>query len=280
MNNNTIYTLGKDITDPNKTLLITGKLLEISTCPTIDLVDPNHAKKGFIVDRFILEDIEDRDGNKDYYGVKIIFIDGPMPNQYIFGKGQVVFYKSSTTEHREKESKVMVFLDKDNLRNYITEKVENGELIKHNLENGKLESINRFKDSVLDGIQEYFHEDGTTKAKIDNYVNGVLEGESLEYYPEGTIYMKTFYKNGKVNGKREKFYGNEKLWFVDTMVDDLRQGLLTVWNESGKLWLTAEYKDNIYHGILKEWNEQEQLVREEVYVDGQVDTSQSKYYKQ
>lgn len=279
MNNNTIYTLGKALEDPNKTLIITGKLLEVSEQPKVDLEDPNHTKKGYIVDKFLLEDIEDRDGSRDYEGVKIIFIDGPMPNQYIFGKGQIVFYKSSAPEHREKESKIMVFLEKEHLRTYITEKIESGELVKHNLENGNLESINRFTDYALDGIQEYYHEDGVTLAKRENYVNGVLEGESLEYYPEGTLYLKTLYVNGKANGDREKRYTDGKIWFKDTMINDVRQGLLTVWNESGKLWLKADYKDGVYHGNLVEWDEQERVVREEVYVEGTADVANSKYYR-
>ncbi|HSX12252.1 MAG TPA: hypothetical protein VLF61_02050 [Rhabdochlamydiaceae bacterium] len=81
---------------------------------------------------------------------------------------------------------------------------------------GKLYCLERFKNNLSHGKQEYFYEDGTLKTLL-HYKGGELHGEARLFWPQGTPKRFCCYENGK------------------------KIGFDRIWDETGKLIQEEEY---------------------------------------
>ena len=71
--------------------------------------------------------------------------------------------------------------------------------IKKYFDDGTLKSVERYIDTIKNGLSEYYFQNGKL-AKSFNYINGEREGEYKTYYENGNVYKKGYYKNGKLDG--------------------------------------------------------------------------------
>ena len=65
--------------------------------------------------------------------------------------------------------------------------------------NGKKQGDGILKEGLLEGLRTVYYLDGTT-SYFRNYINGVENGESKEYFQNGRIHQEGVFKNGKRNG--------------------------------------------------------------------------------
>ncbi len=93
-------------------------------------------------------------------------------------------------------------------------------------------------------MREYFYEEGRPKT-IEPYSEGVLHGEVLLYWPNGTLKRKCSFHH------------------------HLRHGLDQIWNEQGILVDEGTYERGKPTGAHRRWNDQGRLIEEISYLDEQ-----------
>ena len=82
----------------------------------------------------------------------------------------------------------------------------------------------------------------TNKAAIvENFKNGVRDGELRRYYLNGNLLMKLYFKDGNVEGPWEDYYPNGKLLMSGQMKENKEVGNWKYYDESGKLLGEAPY---------------------------------------
>lgn len=122
------------------------------------------------------------------------------------------------------------------------------------------------KNGVKDGIWTQFHPDGNKIMTLTSYVDGVLNGPTIEFDTRAQIQnIKTYannklnglsatykfgkavtelpYKNGQLDG-RFKEYLNGKLQRQIDYVDGKKNGLVTYFDEEGNKTVEYEYKND------------------------------------
>ncbi len=82
----------------------------------------------------------------------------------------------------------------------------------------------------------------TNKAAIvENFKNGVRDGELRRYYLNGNLLMKLYFKDGNVEGPWEDYYPNGKLLMSGQMKANKEVGNWKYYDENGNLLGEAPY---------------------------------------
>ena len=82
----------------------------------------------------------------------------------------------------------------------------------------------------------------TNKAAIvENFKNGVRDGELRRYYLNGNLLMKLYFKDGNVEGPWEDYYPNGKLLMSGQMKENKEVGNWKYYDENGNLLGEAPY---------------------------------------
>ena len=76
-----------------------------------------------------------------------------------------------------------------------------------------------------------------------NIKNGRKNGEWLYYYPNGQLINKEIYKDGKLDGLREKYYENGQFKMKGNLKFGWQDGLWEYFNEDGSLLRTETLKE-------------------------------------
>jgi hypothetical protein len=106
-----------------------------------------------------------------------------------------------------------------------------------------IHAILRFKNGLQQGEQEYFYDDQTPKTIIENYTNGLLDGDVFLFHRNGLLARKLHYQAGK------------------------RDGTESLWNERGILVMEANFSNGNPVGISKVWSAEGKLIQEIFYND-------------
>ena len=82
----------------------------------------------------------------------------------------------------------------------------------------------------------------TNKAAIvENFKNGVRDGELKRYYLNGNLLMRLYFEAGKVEGPWEDYYPNGKLLMSGQMKANKEVGNWKYYDENGNLLGEAPY---------------------------------------
>ena len=68
-----------------------------------------------------------------------------------------------------------------------------------------------------------------------NYVNGLKEGQEIEYYDNGQINCIRHYKKGKLDGELKEYYYDGTLEMIENYDNDCREGEARYYNKNGEL---------------------------------------------
>ena len=123
--------------------------------------------------------------------------------------------------------------------------------------------------------------------KSGNLIDGKREGPWREYWDNGQLADKEFFKNGVRTGVWEGYWENGQLWNLGVYQNGLRDGVWafyysdgTVWSKgtfkmgkrtgfwveyfkNGKLWNKGSYKDGEREGLWVEYNDHGGYLKEE-----------------
>jgi antitoxin component YwqK of YwqJK toxin-antitoxin module len=121
------------------------------------------------------------------------------------------------------------------------------------------------------GILEiYYIKTKTIECKI-RYKNGKLDGLHERWYGDGKMRSKETYKNGKLNGSYEAWYSNGILLSKRTYINDREEGLSERWYDNGQLWKKVNYKNGKQDGLSERWYENGKPHQKVNYKNGKQD---------
>ena len=122
--------------------------------------------------------------------------------------------------------------------------------------NGQLQERTNYKDGELDGLWEYFYENGELKTKRTfKLISGRVKVHGLyeEYHENGQLQERTNYKDGELDGLWEYFYENGELKTKRTfkLISGRVKvhGLYEEYHENGQLQERTNYKDGELDGL-------------------------------
>ncbi len=85
------------------------------------------------------------------------------------------------------------------------------------------------------------------------YVEGLLDGAWVSYFPDGKVKTKRMYSEGEKHGQHLGYYANGQLRFSYYFERGLSQGNHKSWYASGQLSAEMNYKDGYELGAQKVW---------------------------
>lgn len=122
---------------------------------------------------------------------------------------------------------------------------------------------------IYDGKIKHWHENGKLKS-IDNYRNGLREGFQYSWYSDGALMSKTYYICGKTYGYKKEWFSNGQLKSIQYYMNDMSHGIAKTFHLSGKLASKCHFKLGDLHGILEYWDADGKLKYRSTYVDGDI----------
>ncbi len=122
-------------------------------------------------------------------------------------------------------------------------------------ENEEILAQGKFINQLKDSTWNIYSPSGKISI-IENYTNGILNGERLVFYPLGNsitkknqVSQKQYYLNGKLNGKQVEYFDNGKTWRESNYQNGIKEGEELTYNPYGYL----EIRDFYVHGDKNGW---------------------------
>lgn len=88
---------------------------------------------------------------------------------------------------------------------------------------GHRKSVVHYVDGILEGEFVNYRTDGSVEER-GNYVNGRNEGEDLEYFPSGRIAKRSHYEGNRINGEVTEYSEDGTVNRVSTFANGLEDG--------------------------------------------------------
>ena len=125
-----------------------------------------------------------------------------------------------------------------------------------------------FRKNKMNGLLYSLNTTKTDTLFSENYINGILDGVSKKWYPNGQLMEVRIYKLGQKNGKQVAYFENGKVKFDFTAKLDQYEGELKEWNNDGNLIHFATYKNGQEEGTQKMWYDNGKIRANYVMVNG------------
>lgn len=101
-----------------------------------------------------------------------------------------------------------------------------------------------YSKNIRNGKSVNFYPDGTVAERI-NFVNNKRQGEWLQYYPDGKTFLKSYYKDGLLNGTMEVWFESGILQVAGNYKNNMREGHWHFFDANGKLKYELDYVNGI-----------------------------------
>ncbi len=133
-------------------------------------------------------------------------------------------------------------------------------IIAHNISyytNGKLLAQGKYINQKKDSIWRYYlNEESNPCISSETFVNGVLNGESITYYPEtGKEAEIVFFKNDKKDGSLLKYFPDGNIMTKSYYKDGSPDGNFVHYHPNGSEQIVGKYQDGIQVGEWKFYDE-------------------------
>ncbi|WP_338955712.1 toxin-antitoxin system YwqK family antitoxin [Fusobacterium nucleatum] len=133
------------------------------------------------------------------------------------------------------------------------------------------------KNGLLDGESRQYYEEGDIKS-ISPFKNNVADGVFISYYQNGNIKEKHIYKNGNKEGEGIFYYENGKLEEKYFMKNGKLDGEAINYFEDGKIRNKSIFKDGVLleeevyqdNEIIKNTFKNEEIVQQDIYFKNKV----------
>lgn len=141
--------------------------------------------------------------------------------------------------------------------------------------NGFISSRGRYINQKKEGKWKFYSatEEGYLICE-ENYSGNKKEGESVKYYPDGTLAERVIYKNDLREGEWLRFHPNGKPLLRAYLKNDRRNGRYEVWYDDGIPEISGFYKENLREGTWFFYNNNGTIRYKIEYVAGHTDDNQ------
>jgi antitoxin component YwqK of YwqJK toxin-antitoxin module len=119
-------------------------------------------------------------------------------------------------------------------------------------ENGSISTKINYVNNIMEGLCETYYPNDEITGKptllASRYYmkNNKIDGLRIEYYPNGNLWLKCYYKNGVKDGIFEEYYENEDgsesiLWHSGFYIDGIRSGLYQTFDINSNIIESKNY---------------------------------------
>ena len=160
--------------------------------------------------------------------------------------------------------------------------------------NSKIKSIGYWKNALLDSSWVFYDSSGQITL-LENYKKNLKNGFSYEYDISGFTIRKTFYKDGKKEGKEVLYYkGTQQVKIENSYKKNIKDGVSKEFDNNGNILLIKQYdmgvvnkkeeinrfdSDGKKDGVWKEYYENGKIKLEHTFFHGEKDGISKKYDK-
>lgn len=164
---------------------------------------------------------------------------------------KVIFYEPTPNSDKETPVKEIIY-------------AKDGRMVSENdLTKKELSS----KDFVRHG-PSITYDDRNHIQSIKYYNLGVLNGDSKEFYKNGTLKKRVHYKNGIKEGEFEEFYEDGKVKVKGSFKNNKLEGLVVTYLKSGQKKSSSEYQNGLLHGNVVTYFENGEIRSKKTYTLG------------
>ncbi len=134
-----------------------------------------------------------------------------------------------------------------------------------------------YVNGLIEGEVLEYSEAGN-KIAVSHFVNGKKEGEATLYNEKGQLLAKMNFTNDKQNGETIQYYPEGSVYKISNFVNQEINGEEKTFYPNGKLSALVSYKYGKQDGPSQSWNEEGVLIYEGEFKDGKKEGKISKYY--
>jgi len=132
--------------------------------------------------------------------------------------------------------------------------------------NGNLAEEGFVLNGIKSGTWLAFNDEGRI-IKIENYIDGRVEGLSLELDKRGQVTKKVFYNDGKFDGPNTTYKFGRPIETIPYKHGDIDGKVIRYYN-NGRVMEEINYKDGVQHGMYNHYNADQKLDMQYEYKDG------------
>lgn len=130
-----------------------------------------------------------------------------------------------------------------------------------------------------DGIKTIYFPNSELIKQVVNYKDGKRIGELREYYRNGNLKIKQYYKNDTLTDSCMMYYENGNIQLIQFIKDKKKEGSWKKFNEQGKMYEEINYKNDERNGYATKYSYRSlKLLEKKHYVDGKEEGKQEFYY--
>jgi len=133
---------------------------------------------------------------------------------------------------------------------------------------GKKMAAGNYINEKKDSTWQFFSESLGTLVSEEYYKNGLIEGMSRVFYPEGGLSEQHYYKHGIRDGLWEQYYMEGKLKLRGAYKAGEKQGSFKTLYSSGKPMIEGQYIAGHQTGTWIYYNEKGAVSKKETYENG------------
>lgn len=142
-------------------------------------------------------------------------------------------------------------------------------------ERGVIAAKGVYIDEKKDSVWSYFSGSEARLTGTETYDQGVKQGLSATWYPNGKPAESFWYENNLRNGPWNQFYDTGRLKVRSAMKDGQREGEFIYYTSDGRIEIKGNYRNNQMHGEWSFYDDSGQLISVVVYHDGRPDNEEA-----
>lgn len=134
--------------------------------------------------------------------------------------------------------------------------------------NGRKMAAGNYIHEKKDSTWLFFSESNGTLVSMESYRNGMINGLSKVFYPDGGLSEQHYYKNGVRDGLWEQYYLDGKLKLRGGFKTGEKHGLFKTFYNSGRPMIEGQYLQGHQDGKWTYFDEKGSLSKTETYDKG------------
>ena len=138
----------------------------------------------------------------------------------------------------------------------------------HKLSEGIVDGLDEIGDLIKVGSWVYRNEKGKKDKEI-NYINGIQEGKTIYYSPDGQGISEVYFKKNKLwNGELTTWYPEGSKKESGQYNNGMKEGPWAFYYKNGQNHYIVNYHKNVKDGLFTEWDSFGRLVKEVEFEKG------------
>lgn len=129
--------------------------------------------------------------------------------------------------------------------------------------------VENYINGVLDGVRKDYGPNSKLKLEV-SYKNGLFDGAFIEYGNEGNVLQERFYKAGQKVGDWKYYYNDGNLLKTESWNNDIKEGTFKTFYIQGHIQTLENYRKGEKHGEFMERFPDDKLKRQAFYKKGEL----------